>query len=67
MSDTKQRCLEIINQNQDSWEDFKDGDSGALTHLIGQVMQLTGGEEDPNEVADTFRSLRTNTDGTSDS
>lgn len=58
-SEVEQWCQETIGRNEASWEDFKNGESGALNFLVGQVMALSEGRADPGEVAETFRSLHT--------
>lgn len=61
-SDTERLCREVIDQYEDDWEDFKNGEDGALNYLIGRVMQLSGGSVNPAEAAETFRSLQPGTD-----
>ncbi len=40
---------DVIKENQNAVEDYKDGKKASLGFLIGQVMQKTQGTADPNE------------------
>jgi aspartyl-tRNA(Asn)/glutamyl-tRNA(Gln) amidotransferase subunit B len=39
---------EIIEQNPDQVEEFKQGKEGVIDYFVGQVMQKTGGSADPS-------------------
>ncbi|WP_028516569.1 Asp-tRNA(Asn)/Glu-tRNA(Gln) amidotransferase subunit GatB [Ruminococcus flavefaciens] len=41
---------DVIANNQRSAEDFKNGKTNALSHLIGQAMKLSKGKADPQKV-----------------
>ena len=41
---------DVILNNQKSAEDFKNGKTNALSHLIGQAMKLSKGKADPQKV-----------------
>ena len=41
---------EILKENEQAVNDFKNGKKASLGFLIGQVMQKTHGSADPNKV-----------------
>ena len=41
---------EVIADNKRSADDFKNGKTNALGHLIGQAMKLSNGKADPQKV-----------------
>jgi aspartyl-tRNA(Asn)/glutamyl-tRNA(Gln) amidotransferase subunit B len=38
---------EVIEENSDAVEDYRNGDDGAVNFLVGQVMQQSQGKADP--------------------
>ncbi|NRA90854.1 MAG: Asp-tRNA(Asn)/Glu-tRNA(Gln) amidotransferase GatCAB subunit B, partial [Simkaniaceae bacterium] len=43
---------EVLNANQQSVEDFKNGKDKAFNFLVGQVMKLSKGKASPDVVKD---------------
>ena len=55
-SDEVQTAVQqAIEENPDAVADYRAGESGALNFLVGQVMQATGGSDDPAEVNELLR------------
>lgn len=42
--------MKVISQNTKSVEDFRNGKSNAVGHLVGQAMKLSKGKADPQKI-----------------
>ena len=52
--DLDEEVSEIINENPDAVEDYRDGQESALNFFIGQLMQKTNGKADAGEARKKF-------------
>jgi len=52
--DLVEEVSEIINENPDAVEDYRDGQESALNFFIGQLMQKTNGKADAGEARKKF-------------
>lgn len=55
---TMRWCREAIDRREHHWQDYKNGDSDALTYLVGAVMVMSMGEVRPGGAAAAFSYIR---------
>jgi len=51
---TKERIEKIVEQEDESVRNFKNGEDGAINYLVGCVMEETGGRASPPEAQDAI-------------
>lgn len=57
MSEHYDTVKEILEEEPESVQDLLDGEDGAENYLVGQVMQATGGQADPQEAVSLIKEV----------